>query len=246
MALRSAGELEGWNIVATDGEIGEVYEFYFDDESWMIRYLVVDVGSWLTGRRVLIAPTAVTRIVSDEKQIEVKLNKEQVRNSPDIDTDKPFSRQQEINYLTYYGWPSYWGMSPAAAGTYADAVEAVASDTTMESDGGGDPHLHRTREVIGYYIQAEDDDIGHVEDFIFDDENWVIRYVEVDTANWLPGRKVVIAPQWIKSVDWFDSKLHVALTRAGVENSPEYKREQLINREYESRLYEHYGRPKYW
>jgi uncharacterized protein YrrD len=246
MALRSAEELEGWAIVATDGEIGNVYEFYFDDESWTIRYLVADVGSWLTGRRVLISPAAVSSIAASEKQIHVKLNKEQVRNSPDVDTDKPFDRQQEIAYLTYYGWPSYWGMSPAAAGAYADAVAAVASDTVAENNGQGDPHLHRTREVTGYYIQAEDGDIGHVEDFIFDDESWHIRYVEVDTANWLPGRKVIIAPQWIKAVDWFDSKVHVALTRAGVEKSPEYKPDQLINREYESRLYEHYGRPKYW
>ncbi|HEY7165997.1 MAG TPA: PRC-barrel domain-containing protein, partial [Candidatus Binatia bacterium] len=109
MALRSAEELEGWAIVATDGEIGNVYEFYFDDESWTIRYLVADVGSWLTGRRVLISPAAVSSIAASEKQIHVKLNKEQVRNSPDVDTDKPFDRQQEIAYLTYYGWPSYWG-----------------------------------------------------------------------------------------------------------------------------------------
>jgi uncharacterized protein YrrD len=246
MVLRSAAELKGWNIVATDGEIGEVYEFYFDDESWTIRYVVADVGSWLTGRRVLISPAAVSKILPDEKQIRVALTKEQVRNSPDVDTDKPFDRQQEINYLTYYGWPSYWGMSPAAAGAYADAVAAVASETISDTNGGGDPHLHRTREVTGYYIEAEDGDIGHVEDFIFDDESWKIRYVKVDTANWLPGREVIISPQWIKSVDWFDSKLHIALTREGVRNSPEYHADQLINRDYETKLYEHYGRPKYW
>jgi uncharacterized protein YrrD len=246
MTLRSAAELEGWNIIATDGEIGGVYEFYFDDESWTIRYVVADVGSWLTGRRVLISPAAVSKISPDEKQIHVRLDKEQVRNSPDIDTDKPFDRQQEIDYLTYYGWPSYWGMSPAAAGAYADAVAAVASETTSGPNGGGDPHLHRTREVTGYYIAAKDGDIGHVEDFIFDDDTWKIRYVKVDTANWLPGRKVVVSPQWIESVDWFDSKVHVALTRDGVENSPEYRADQLINREYETQLYEHYGRPKYW
>src|SRR5204863_7154234 len=114
MALRSAGELEGWTIVATDGEIGEVYEFYLDDESWMIRYLVIDVGSWLTGRRVLIAPTAVTRIVADQKQIEGKRTKEQVRSSADIDTDKPFSRQQETTYLAYDGLLMYRVIAPGA------------------------------------------------------------------------------------------------------------------------------------
>jgi hypothetical protein len=137
-------------------------------------------------------------------------------------------------------------MSPAAAGAYADAVAVVASETATDTNGGGDPHLHRTREVIGYYIAAEDGDIGHVEDFVVDDDTWKIRYVQVDTANWLPGRKVIIAPQWIRDVNWFDSKLYVALTREGVENSPEYKSDQLINRDYESRLYEHYDRPKYW
>jgi hypothetical protein len=109
-----------------------------------------------------------------------------------------------------------------------------------------DIHLHSARNVIGYYVQAADDDVGHVEDFLVDDRTWAIRYIVADTRNWLPGRKVLLSPRWIKTVSWGDSRVYVDLLRAQVETAPQYDPDRPLGRDLESRLYEHYQRPTYW
>ena len=106
--LRGANELKGYTIEASDGDIGEVVQFYFDDEKWTIRYLVADTGGWLMGRRVLISPAALGRVDSNSRRLHVNMTKERVENSPSIDTDRPVSRQHETDYYNYYGYPYYW------------------------------------------------------------------------------------------------------------------------------------------
>jgi len=234
--------LHSYAIEATDGNIGVIYSFYFDDLSWTIRYVVVDTGSWLPGRRVLVSPAVVGEPHWEMRQLPVNLTQEQVENSPDIDTDQPVSRQHQIALHDYYAWPMYWTVAPIGPGTVAmppELVEEFASES-------GDPHLRSTQEVLGYYIHASDGDLGHVEDFIVDDDNWTIRYMVVDTRNWLPGKKVLVAPEWITEVSWGESKVHVDLTQDAIKDSPEYDSTETVNRVYEERLYDFYGRPKYW
>lgn len=247
--LRSVKGIHGYSIRATDGDIGTVYAFYFDDDLWTIRYLVVDTGTWLPGRRVLLSPAVIGQIHWETETLTVTLSTEQVENSPDMDTEKPVSRQYEAALHDYYGWPVYWGaFEPTGAGVIAmpppvleiaDAAESVAGER-------GDPHLRSTHEVIGYSINAWDGDIGYVKDFIVEDDIWAIRYMVVDTGNWLPGKKVLIAPQWITEVSWGESKVYVELTQEEVKNSPEFDASAPVNRAYEERLYDFYGRPKYW
>lgn len=254
--LRSTNKLHGYAIHATDGDIGKVDEFYFDDEKWTIRYLVVDTGSWLTGRRVLLSPAALGQPDWDRRILPVKLTRQQVHDSPDIDTDKPISRRQEIELYKYFGWSAYWvgdpllgdpNLGPGPIGLYPAAVAALAkSEEGAAPQGGGDPHLESTRDVIGYHIQAADGEIGHVEDFVVDDESWVLRYIVADTRNWLPGKKVLLAPQWVGKVSWAASKVHVDLLRERIRHSPPYHSAEPVTREYEIRLYDYYGRPKYW
>lgn len=252
--LRSAKDLHGFAIKATDGEIGEVYEFYFDDDAWTIRYVVVETGTWLSGRRVLISPAVLGQPDVDGETLPVSLTREQVRNSPEIDTDQPISRENERRLTEYYGWPAYWagqgpyGYNPTVAGTYVGAPVMTESPAREPSgvESAANIHLRSTREVIGYYIQASDGEIGHVQDFIVDDETWEIRYMVVDTRNWWPGKQVLVAPQWIDRVDWEEEKVHVDLTRDSIENSPEYENLSSVNRDYENRLYDHYRRRKYW
>src|SRR4249920_3332530 len=174
MMLRSATYLQGFTLRAMDGEIGTVDQFYFDDETWAIRYLVVNTGSWLAGRLVLISPIAVGQTDWESKQLEVALTKRQVEGSPDIDTHKPVSRQHEAEYLGYYGYPFYWEgpylwgsmTSPAGLAVQSSVVaEASASRAETESE---DSHLRSTKEVTGYHIEATDGEIGHVENFIVD------------------------------------------------------------------------------
>ncbi|MHB8550639.1 MAG: PRC-barrel domain-containing protein [Acidiferrobacterales bacterium] len=264
--LRSMKDLKDYAIRATDGIIGHVKDFYFDDESWVIRYLVVDAGSWLSGRKVLISPIAIGKPDWTEKVLPVTITKEQVKSSPDIDTDKPVSRQHEMRYLGYYGYPNYWGggelwggsaypgtMMPGYFGSgsstpYAarpEAQEAYArADEARHAD--DDLHLRSCKEVVGYHIEATDGDIGHVRGMLVDEQTWAIRYMVIDTSNWWLGHQVLVAPQWIKQVSWPESTVSINLTREAVKNAPPYDPAAQLERKQEAGIYEHYGRPGYW
>lgn len=235
---RSVKSLYGYSIRATDADIGRTHEFYFDDETWTIRYLVVDTGSWLLGRRVLLSTAAVDEPRPEIQEFPVALTKEQVERSPHISSDKPVSRQMEEDLQTYYGWPPYW----SGVGT-APAATAARMAAVRES---GDPHLRSTREVTNYHIHATDGEIGHVEDFIVEGTTWIIRYIIVNTRKWLPGRNVLVAPAWVSKVSWAKSRVFVDLDKEIIKNSPEFDASAAVNREYELRLYDYYGRPKYW
>ena len=242
-------DLKGYAIVATDGEIGKVDDFYFDDKSWTIRYLVADTGNWLFGRKVLISPIALGKGDFSSGRFNVALTKKQVEDSPSIDTDKPVSRQHEAYYHDYYSYPYYWTgpylWGPAYYPEHPVAARERIEERRAEREEAGDLHLRSANAVTGYHIEATDGAIGHVEDFIIDNETWEIRYMVVDTRNWLPGKKVLIAPRWIDRVSWEDSKVYVGITRESIKKAPEFNPDAL-NREYEGKLYDHYNRPKYW
>lgn len=253
--LRAVSELRGYAIRATGGDIGHVDQFFFDDQRWIIRYLVVDTGSWLPGRRVLISPIALEEVDAKAHEVRVRLTREQVKDSPDIDTEKPVSRQHEIDYYQYYGWPFYWaGPGLWGSGMYpgylaAPPVPPVAPPAPVpeaEAAEQGDPHLRATGEVTGYRVHASDGEIGHVGDFIVEMETWAIRYVVVDTRNWWPGKKVLLPPAWIESVSWPEAAIRVDLQREVIRNGPEWDPAEPITREYETRLFGYYGRPGYW
>jgi hypothetical protein len=239
--LRSLKELQGYTIRAVDGDIGRVHGFYFDDLKWIIRYLVVDTGTWLPGRLVLLSPTALGRADGKSFVLPISLSKSQVENSPPIEADQPVSRQKESELHRYYGWHPYW--SGTAVGL---AVHAKQLEEENIEEGWGDPHLRSSREVIGYHIQARDGEIGHVEDFIADDDAWMVRYMVIDTHNWLPGKKVLIVPAWAKEIDWVEKKVHIDLKRDTIKAGPEFDPSEPVNREYEIRFYDYYGRPIYW
>jgi len=244
--LNKAKTLKGYTLNSLDGEIGTVKEFYFDDQHWAIRYLVVETGSWLMDRQVLISPYALL-VVNKEKQcIDIDLTKKQIENSPSLDTDKPVSRQFEEEYYGYYGWPTYWnglymwGSAPYIVRDIEKRIEHTHSDKAW------DPHLRSTHEVSGYHIQVVDGEIGHVDDFLIDDEAWAIRYLIVDTKNWWSGKMVLVSPKWIERVSWSESKVFVHLSRDEVKQSPEYTQEYLLTRDYETKLHRHYNRQGYW
>ncbi|MCE0498167.1 MAG: PRC-barrel domain-containing protein [Methylacidiphilales bacterium] len=244
--LIKAKTLKGYSLHSLDGEIGRVEEFYFDDRHWTIRYLVANTGTWLTGRQVLISPYALGDVDGKERQIDVALTKKKIEDSPALTSDKPVSRQFEDNYYGYYGWPGYWG-GPYSWGCYPYIErdhEKWMRPTHDEK--AWDPHLRSTHDVSGRNIQATDGEIGHVEDFIIDDETWAIRYFIINTRNWWPGKKILISPQWIERVSWSESKVFVNLTREAIKQSPEYTEESLPTRDFETRLHQHYNRKGYW
>lgn len=254
--LRRAEDIYGLTIEAADGDAGRVHDLYFDDKEWIVRYIVADTGGWLGGRRVLLSPVVVEGVDREDDEIKVALTKSQVEHSPDIDLDKPVSRQQIVELHEYYGWPAYWGGSAmvgtATPGVYpmimagAEQVEEEMEEEGPSEKHRGDPHLRSARAVDGYDIDALDGEIGHVEDYFVDERDWVVRYLLVDTRDWLPGREVLISPTWIARVNWAETAVHVALTQTQIEASPEYDPEEPPGREYEVLLYEHYGYPGYW
>jgi hypothetical protein len=246
--LYTARSIKGYKLDSLDGEIGRVKEFYFDDRHWTIRYLVADTGNWLPGRQVLISPYAMVAVNTDiyKEQIEIDLTKKQIEDSPSLNSDKPVSRQFEESYYGYYGWPMYWG-GPYSWGAYPYIVRD--RDKWKAANQGGkkwDRHLRSTHAVSGYHLQATDGEIGHVEDFIIDDETWAIRYLLVSTLNWWPGKKVLVSPLWIERVSWDESKVFVNLSREAIKRSPEYTDEFLLTRDYEDALHQHYNRKGYW
>ena len=247
--LHNLNKIIGNVLEAKDGEIGRCKDFLFDDEIWTIRYMVAGTGKWLPGRKVLISPISLAEPDWNSRLFQVKLTKQQIEDSPPIDAHAPVSRQYESKWFDYYAYPYYWsgsgawGMGPHPGPLFSQNREdaAVAPNTDK-----GDPSLRSTAEVKGYHVQAKDDEIAYVEDFILDDETWTIRYMVVDTRKWLPGRKILIMPYWIDSVDWKENKVNVKLTTEQIKNSPEYDPSVPVNREYEERLYDFYGLPKFW
>jgi sporulation protein YlmC with PRC-barrel domain len=245
--LSKAKTLKGYSLQNTDGEtIGKVKEFYFDDRHWTVRYLVANTGTWLTGRQVLISPYALVAVNPDHQNIVTDLTKKQIEDSPSLNSDKPVSRQFEESYHGFYGYPMYWG-GPFSWGAYPYLVrDRKKWKTSGQGEKAWDPHLRSTDNVCGYQIQALDGEIGHVEDFIIDDETWAIRYLIVGTRNWWPGKKVLVSPQWIERVSWSESKVFVNLSREAIKRSPEYTEASLLTRDYETGLHRHYDRQGYW
>lgn len=242
---RSLKTLIGFTMGATDGEIGKVKEFYFDDETWTIRYLIVETGSWLFGRKVLISPIALLTPDWENEIFPINLTKEQIKNSPDIDTEKPVSRQQEIEMYAHYPWSSYWGngfgagIIPPPVSMYDVILDG--NENNIKKKEQGDPHLRSTDKVTGYKINADYGEIGSVEDFLIDARSWKIDFIVVDTGNLLPGKKVLISPSWIKDINWDNSEVTVNATVDSIKNSPEYDPSEPLTDEYAASLQKYYG-----
>lgn len=240
--LRALGPITGYELQAQDGAIGRCQDFLFDDTRWRIRYMVAATGRWLPGRKVLVSPVALGRPDWEDRRLPVRLTRAQLEDAPALDEDAPVSRRWERAWFGHFGFPNYWdGLGSwglgAPSGPQGDEVRPP------EARAEGDPHLRSTGEVTGYHVEAADGAIGHVAEFIVDDEDWAIRYLVVDTRNLLPGRKVLIAPEWVERVDWSRMVIAVELTRQAVRESPPWDPDAPVNREYEERLYDFYGRP---
>lgn len=243
--------IEGLHLAADDGEIGHVTDLYFDDATWVIRYLVVATGSWLFGKRVLISPNAVERVEWESKHIRIGLSREQVRDSPDIDTDRPISRQQEAEYHLYYNFPPYWG-GAALWGRYErpgerpDTEDRATAENDRSYGSKWDSHLRSAKEVRGYRVLTTNGEAGHIDTFLMDPENWAIRYLVVNTGNWLSRHEVLCTPKLVDTIVWADATINVNTSRELMESAPDYKPGGAIDREDERRLFEHFTIHPYW
>ncbi|WHF52896.1 PRC-barrel domain-containing protein [Chryseobacterium gotjawalense] len=215
---RNVKSLIGYRMEATDGEIGKVEEFYFEDTNWLIRYLIVETGNWLVNRKVLISPQAIKQNDAKEEVFRTNLTTEQIRTSPDIDTNQPVSRQQAMPLYGHYDWEWY------GTGFYVGGLEAVMDNDPVidPSTDKGDDHLRSTDNVKGYQIHTIDGDFGHVSDFILDDTTWQIIYLVVDTHKWFGGTKVLIKTSTITEVQWENATIFVNISTETIKDSPAF------------------------
>jgi sporulation protein YlmC with PRC-barrel domain len=226
--LRSIKQFYGKKLGASDGDIGHVKNFYFNDQQWAVRYVVADTGSWLTGRLVLISPHAFGDLYQDGDCLLVNLTRQQIENSPAIESHKPVSRQYEEEYYRYYGWPSYWeggGMWGMGGFPVAPPPHLMPSEQASRGSrphDGDDPHLRSTQACNGYHIQTSEGAIGHVTDFVMDDKSWAIRHLVVETGYWFSGKEIVISPKHIDRISYEESTVFVNVTKEAILGAPEY------------------------
>jgi sporulation protein YlmC with PRC-barrel domain len=252
--LMVGSALKGDTIAATDGDIGTLSDILFDDQTWKIRWLVVDAGSWLTARKVLLHPSAIEHGGGDGAW-SVRLTKAQVKGSPDITTDLPVSRQMETSLYGYYGWEAGWrGAGYFGGYPYALGMPFVSPPTFADRDphayarhpdDHADPHLRSITAIHGYHIAATDGAIGHVENVLIDKIAWDIRYLIVDTRNWWPGRHVLLSPYAVRDINWSDRQVQVNVSRDQVKASPAWDPVSQVDEAYERSLHSHYGWPGY-
>jgi hypothetical protein len=244
--LIEAKTLKGYKIIGHDGDVGKVKEFYFDDQYWTVRYIIVDTGNWLADRQVLISLSALSSLNKEAESITINLCKKQIKESPILTNDQHISRQFEIEYHEYYGLPLYWSDPSKHGINHIDLTNYRQLKISTQEIKSRSPHLRSSKNVSSYHIQAIDGEIGHIVDFIIDSETWAIRYLIINTHNWWAGKSVLVFPQWIDRVSCKELKVFINLSRESIKLSPEYSIESMITRDYETQLHRYYNRNVYW
>lgn len=242
---------KGFAIVASDGRIGTVNDFLFDDTTWKIRWMVVDTGSWLSARKLLLHPSAVGQPDYRREELPVRLTRSQVAASPSSFTDECVSKQMETDLYGYYGWDPLWGDEnyfgayPYGMGLGNAPMPSLQDWDLLEASrpgaaDHGDPHLRSVSALTDYHIKAKDGTIGHLEDFLVEEDTWGIRYLVVDTRNWWPGRHVLLSPHAVRGISWAERAVELNVTRNQVEGSPPWDPAAIIDRLSQERLHGHY------
>ena len=223
--LHNTKELTGCKLAASDGDIGHIKDFYFDDRSWAVRYVVADTGTWLTGRLVLLAPRAFGLLAPDAKSLGVNLTRKQIEDSPPIESHLPVSRLYEERYYGHYGWPGYWEAGGMLGVAGFDVIVPPTAPEKRPHHGHrqkDDIHLRSAKSVVGHHIEATDGAIGSVSGFMVDDKSWAIRALVVEAGHWYSGKEILIAPAKVGLISYENSSVFVTLTKAEIERTTEH------------------------
>lgn len=244
--LRSIAAVLGYNIQAEDGQLGYAKDFLFDDKNWAITHVVVDLGHAFDDRQVLVSPRALAEPNWEKLVLPVSLSKARLVDCPKLEPGQPVSWGREDMMEGYGLWQPYWGVAYGVPMPALWVPEATGETATAVAEPAAETRLRSFRDVCGYQLQASDGKVGHVDDFLMQTDGWAIRYLVIDTRHWLAGRKVLISPAWVTQVNWPQNRVFVDLTREEIKNSPKFDPTAPVNRQYEVRLYDYYGHPKYW
>ncbi len=243
--LRSLSEIIGYLVYSGQSRIGKCKDVIFDDQKWTTRYIDVDTGTWLPGRRVLLSPLSLQEPNHVNQIIKTSLMAKEIEEAPNLEDDAPVSKYWEDKYYSHFGWPPYYkgGALWGPTNTPRDLLIQLKEENSPEDN---QRFLRSIREVNGYKLSCKEDEFGQVSDFIVDSQNWAIRYIVVETHRWIPGEKVLISPDWVENIDWPNRQMDFNLTKREIVNSPKFNSREPINKVYELQLYDYYGRPKYW
>lgn len=256
--LRKLSDFKGFLVYANDDKLGNVEDFYFDQDHFVFRYLVINTGKWLQNQENIISTNEITKIDFDSRKITVDLTKSEIEKSPTLDQNKPISKIKEKELIEFFGWPNYWVKDHSSESELIHAGtrerKKLLSFKALKDDKKQDPeeiesNLRSLDELIGYKIHAQDEKFGHLEDIIVEENKWLIRYLLIDTKNILAGDRVLIAPEWIQSISWQKNEIFINKDKKEIENAPKYKMKKsddLVHRNYEETLYDHYNEEKYW
>ncbi|MCC9645243.1 PRC-barrel domain-containing protein [Rhodopirellula sp. JC740] len=224
--LVASDKLKGAELMGIDQSVGSIHDLLFDDESWVIRHLVVDTGHWLPGRQILLPPPKIDASDWPAGTAKVPLTSQQVKDSPPVESDQPVSRQMEIQLYQHYDVPYYWGPAGATlAGSGYSPMPLGVGLMPVDPNIADQPertHLRSVNEVVGYYIQGTDEEVGHVEGMLIDDTNWSIQQLIVDTRNWWPGKQVLLDREHVAGISWADATVSVSLSRDSIRSASEY------------------------
>jgi hypothetical protein len=240
--LRSIQPIIGYNVRAVNGDIGRIESFLLDDTIWSIRYLIVSMSANEkgNGKKTLIAPFSFGFLNSETRELPLSLEKQKIQKSPTVDLGRPISKQHQIQLYKYYEWPPFSKYIISNSMQYPMLMKIFE-----EKENDFSTHLLNTEKIIGYGIEAMDGEIGHIHDFIIDDEIWIIRYIAVEVGEPMSGKKVLVFPKVIKEVNQEEAKIYISLVKDIVMNSPEYNASLLIEKAYEVKLYQYYGFMRY-
>jgi hypothetical protein len=231
--MKTLRRLEGFRVLGEGETLGKVMDAYFDDHVWAVRDLVV-AGSGRHARLWWLSPHSILRIDQRRRTIETTITAAQWRTTAPDEPDTAIPRATWTGLLKYYGFPYSWrGLDRAVA-------------PRVPSSSGPELHLRSERRFRHYLVHALDGELGHVEDLLVDEHSWAVRYLVVDTRRWRPGGRVLLAPEWVLYVSWLEQSVHTSLEQKTVRTAPPYDRRTRIDRAYEARLRQHYGRPAAW
>ncbi|WP_026632455.1 PRC-barrel domain containing protein [Dyadobacter alkalitolerans] len=231
--------ITGFSIGAIDGEMGVVKEIYFEDHTWTVRYLIVKTGNFLKDKLILVSTQALLAPDWDNELFPTNLSMDQIINSPDIDTDKPVYRQQEIKLYEHFPWDIYWAMGIIPM---EDSVEIAISEKEKEISAKANPHLRSSEKVTGYSLHATDGELGHIDDLIIETDSWKITSVVVKTGNWFSGKEILMPTEWILEIDWLSSTFAVDATVEQVQQCEPFDAGDAVNEAYEKVLRDYKGR----
>lgn len=257
--LWNASDINGYAISASDGKIGTVSDFLFDETSWLVRWLVVETGSWLFGRKVLVPSSALASLGKAEKECVVDLTMLQIKESPDVDTDRPVSRQMETSVYGHYGYRPYWNSGYGFLGGIGymggygymggmgGAVPISPESKQREEEvaeyhrNHDDVHLRSVAAVSRCQIHATDGEIGHVKNLLIEDLDWSVRYFAVDTSNWWPGKTILVLPRLVLEISWSENLVELAVDRRMIKEAPAYDGSTIVDHAYSERILSYYG-----